>query len=81
LKGRFDVAAKPVAPAARRLNRKQLAKYLLEKHRLPVTARMLADLARQGKGPAFILFRKFRLSTPEQADEWATEVEARGSII
>jgi hypothetical protein len=41
---------------------------------------MLAKLAARGKGPAFISFLKEKLSTPEQLDAWASEVEARGCI-
>jgi hypothetical protein len=75
------VAAKPVALDTRRfLNRKQQAEWLRKHKGLPVTQRTLMNLARRGKGPAFISFLKFKLSTPEQLDAWASEVEARGCI-
>jgi hypothetical protein len=75
------MARKPAATYTRRLNRNQLAKYLQEEHKLPVTAKKLRELARRGKGPRYIDFDKEKISTKAQADEWVSEVEARGTII
>ncbi len=54
----------------RLLRRKEAARYLLEKHGVPVAAQTLAKLAVIGGGPPFVKFGRFPLYLPDDLDCW-----------
>jgi hypothetical protein len=55
-----------------RMRRRELSEYLLEVHGIRLSEATLAKRAVHGTGPAFQYDGRFPVTTPPQADEFAT---------